>query len=202
MKKIRDLLKDKKGFSFAELLLATGIMVFATSILTVTISLALSQYYRGQQSSSAISLCAILSTYVEAELSYATITLDSLGSVRSGANGEFLFSSEAHNFGPGSFFVITDENGNVVEKVKLGNLSKKVGRISESSVLYNKNYYDIAGSGAYKKTSDKHSIYAGMSIDYVRDAFSVHIWIQDDDGKKLTENYFIVVPLEVIRADN
>jgi hypothetical protein len=191
LKKINRKLKSHEGFSFAELLFATLIMLFATSILTSTISLAMSNYKKTVQASNAQLLCSTLSVYVENELSYAVVNKEIKYKDNSSSKA-VLFSSEAHNFGPDAYFVIV--NGNATYDVTTD--SENVGKIAETSPIYTstKPYY-IAGKGAYG-----NDLFAGMTLKYDGKTFEAHIWVQNDDqidGHKLAENYLRIIPLEI-----
>lgn len=199
--RIRRLLCSRRGFSFAELLLATLIMLLSTSIITATITLAMNQYRRSMQMANASVLCTMLSNYVENELGSATIVLDSSGHVTTGRGGEFLFTSNSHKFGPGAYFALLDDDGRFLDYVKLDN-SSSVGRLAETSIIYDDKYFKIAGDGAYKKSKDVHSLYSGMNVSYQSRALSVHIWVEDNTGDVLAENYFIVVPLDVLQVES
>ena len=208
IKRIMGHISNSRGFSYAELLLATLIMLLATSIITATIALAMDQYRNIQKVANAETLCTMLSNYVENELSYSTIILNDTGTdVRPGSKGgEFIFNSDAHNFGAGAYFVVIDEQGKFIDYISPGEIPSRNGRLAESSIVYEDKFYNIAGEGAYKKNNASLALYSAMSINYLNDkrALSIHIWVTDKDtgGDTLVENYFLVVPFEVIEIES
>ena len=207
IKRIMSHINNRQGFSYAELLLSTLILLLATSIITATIALAMDQYRKTQKVANAELLCTILSNYVEKELSYSTIILNDAGTdVRPGSKGgEFVFNSDAHNFGAGAYFAVVDEQGHI-DYIGPGEIPSRNGRIAESSIVYEDKFYNIAGEGAYKRNNASLALYSAMSINYLNDkrALSIHIWVTDKDtgGDTLVENYFLVVPFEVIEIES
>ena len=108
---IRNRLRKCGGFSLTELLVATLIMLLATVLVTRTLSMAVRQLYIQTQESEAQLLCSSLSTYLESELSFATVTLngqsegeDAGGAVGVASGGIKSVSSDAHNMGEGICF--------------------------------------------------------------------------------------------------
>lgn len=187
---------NKKGFSLAELLMTTLIMLLATTIVTTTVTLAIEQYNKSHQLSGAQQLCTLLSGYVKDELAYAKVVTEPTGSIKRGDMGQIVFASDTHNFGPGAHFVICDEDGNITSYVN-ENEDIEAGRICEKSILYGNPPYNLAGAGAYRGEQEKYKIVAGMALDFADGAFKVHIWVEDRDKNVLAENYFLIVPIEV-----
>ena len=103
--RIRNRVGAESGFSFVELLAATIIMMLATSLLVQTLTLAYDQFQRQTQVSEAQMLCASLSTYLESELSYATVTVGETEEGSSEPGTLKSVSSDAHNMGANIQFV-------------------------------------------------------------------------------------------------
>ena len=53
--------------------------------------------------------------------------------------------------------------------------------------------YDIAGKGSYRG-----DLKAGMTLSFSDNSFEAHIWVVNEDGNKLAENYMRIIPLEII----
>ena len=197
-------ISNRSGFSLSEVLLATLIMLFATTIITQTMSLALGQFRKTTQFSNAQLLCSAISAYVEGELSYATVTKEGSG-IRS-IDGATVFSSEVHNFGPDAYFTILDDDGNKIGVVN--GSSNATGIIAETSTVFekqnngnsdNENFYKIVNTKAYiAKENDPLGLKAGMTINLEGETLLVHIWVQDrKDSNILAENNLRIVPLEI-----
>ena len=195
VKRAYGLINSRKGFSLAELLAATIILLLATSVLTATVSLAVNRYQKSTQISASMELCSELSEYVESELSSSKVTVVD-GEIKKGDNGQILFNSDSHNFGPGAHFSVVNKDGDIIGYVGEAD-DGPYGKICESSVLYSSPLYDIAGEGAYRTKTGKYEIAAGMSIKFEDNAFKVHIKVVDREGKLLSENYFLAVPIVV-----
>ena len=72
MQNLKKKLKQNKGFSFAELLVATIILLLTSGMLVVCIQLGMKQLYKQTQDSEAQMLCTTLSTAIQDELTYAS----------------------------------------------------------------------------------------------------------------------------------
>ena len=72
MQNLKKKLKQNKGFSFAELLVATIILLLTSGMLVVCIQLGIKQLYKNTQDSEAQMLCTTLSTAIQDELTYAS----------------------------------------------------------------------------------------------------------------------------------
>lgn len=195
VKRAYGLIRSRKGFSLAELLAATIILLLATSVLTATVSLAVNRYQKSAQISASMELCSELSEYAMSELSSSKVAVVG-GEIKKGDNGEIIFNSDSHNFGPGAHFSVVDKSGDIIGYVNASD-DGPYGRICESSLLYSSPLYDIAGEGAYRTKTGKYELSAGMSIKYEDDAFKVHIKVVDKEGNVLSENYFLAVPIIV-----
>jgi type II secretory pathway pseudopilin PulG len=201
VKKAYGKLRSCKGFSLAELLLATIIMLLATSVLTGTISLALSNYRKASQASNAQLLCSTLSVYVQNELSYASVTLDKDGNIKTGNGGAVQFTSGAHNFGPDAYFGIKTATSEDPYPVTAD--SAQEGRIVEVSNIYQNNFgdkksFDIAGKGSYMENAPQSGLKAGMTLSFEDDSFIAHIIVKPENGDNvLAEKYLRIIPLEI-----
>ncbi|RKM58578.1 prepilin-type N-terminal cleavage/methylation domain-containing protein [Butyrivibrio sp. XB500-5] len=195
VKRAYGLIRSRKGFSLAELLAATVILLLATSILTATVSLAVNRYQKSAQISASMELCSELSEYAMSELSSSKVAVVG-GEIKKGDHGEILFNSDSHNFGPGAHFTVVNKDGDIIGYVNESD-DGPYGRLCESSVLYSSPLFDIAGEGAYRLKTGKYELSAGMSIKYEDDAFKVHIKVVDKEGNVLSENYFLAVPIIV-----
>ncbi len=207
--KIRKKIKSNGGFSMLELLVATLIMLLATSLLAQTMALGLQQFRTITKRSKADTLCSTLSIYVENELAYAKVKVK---------DGQVTFTSDVHNMGPDAAFYILesaeDEDGTVVTSGE-----SPVGIIVETSDYYKnyvkeKNiglqpaaqrrpYYSIVGEGSYK-IGDRSSemLAASMSLKNTSDSIEVTISVYDTDGETvLSSNHFRVIPLEFEKSE-
>ena len=135
--RIRNRVGAESGFSFVELLAATIIMMLATSLLVQTLTLAYDQFQRQTQVSEAQMLCASLSTYLESELSYATVTVGETEEGSSEPGTLKSVSSDAHNMGANIQFVyLRDQRSQSVSDGSQSRVdgSQSVGDGSQSGV--------------------------------------------------------------------
>ena len=203
--KVKQRIRSCAGFSLTEMLVATLIMLMATSLLTQCMQIGIRQFQESTKRSKAQTLCDTLCTYVETELSYASVKVSD-GKVTS-------FSSDVHNMGPDTKFVIvqktSSETAGAADQIK--DIENNTGILAETSEYYQsvkgeKAYYSIVGEGSYKTGNNgSKSLQAEMqplAWDFVNKSVTVSIAIYDPDDTKyknpLAQRQFHVIPLSVV----
>ena len=202
IKRIKNKLKSHQGFTLAELLMTTLIMMIATGMITQTLDLALKQFQKSTQISEAHTLCSALSTYVDGELTYATMD----GSKLTG--DKVVFDSDGHGLGAGSFFAIKTTSGST----PVGNNTTAVGKLVECPGADSTKEFNPVGNASYEISGlASQELFVGMSIrpgkkyDEHGDITSendghsivIHLWVQDKNGNTLADRNMRVIPLAI-----
>lgn len=204
------------GFTFTELLLATIIMMLATTLLAQTMKLAEEKFFEITQESEAQLLCASLTTYIESELEGAEPVTESTGDTGINAGSTEgatapRFNSDTHGMGPGAYFYVledTDTGGGGSgddTSDSPSTTSKAKGQIVETSPYYQSfgtkegngglGYYNIAGNGSYEVGKNhKYDLSASLDYSYSGGIYTVNIAVYEKNHKEkvLAENSFTV----------
>ena len=200
-KRLEQIIKGNDGFSLAELLMATLIMMLATGLLAQTIGLALSQYHKSTQQSEAKILCSTICNFVSGELTYASFRKDASDELIT-RDGAVVFSDGAHNMGKDAYFMIQTASG----MQKVGTTANGVGRLVETSPSYGgpEKSFDVAGgvegASSYAVSGGSaYDLYAGMCLHMGADHNSVvaEVWVEDKNGVKLSEHKVRILPMEL-----
>ena len=203
-KKIKEILRRKKGFTLTELLVATLIMVLATGALTSAMILAIRHFYQSTQETEAQFLCASLAEFVEDELSFSTFDP---------TDGDLTWSKGTHNMGNQIRFSIQTEGASGPVPVSESTIGT-YGKIVISGDNYRdengvQQFFHLVSDGSYEVGESKgYSLLAGMSMKWFADDngtldknddkkwFEVEIRVVDknDPGKVLSTVDFTVKP--------
>ena len=191
-KRIKKILRGKRGFTFTELLVATLIMLLATGVLTSTMVLAIRHFYQSTQRTEAQFLCGSLAEFIEDELSFSVVT-------DSGADS--AWSKGTHNMGSNIGFYVQGEDGGYT-KINDGTIGQ-YGKLLISGDNYkddggNPRYFKVVTDGTYEvEPLHGYSLEAGMSLrwDSANKRFAVKIRVVDKKDKStLAEAEFTVKP--------
>ena len=184
--KIKKILRQKSGFTFTEMLIATLIMVLATGALTAALTLAIRHFYLSTQRTEEQLLCASLAEFVEDELSFSKVD-DTDGSWAKGT----------HNMGSGIRFYLLP-NGESTYAPVTGDPVSRFGKIAIKGDNYPDGYFHIVSDGSYDVEPHRgYSLAAGMSLqwDASNKWYVVEIKVVDQDDQELSDAKFTVKPL-------
>lgn len=119
MKKIRNKLKSRKGFTLVELLVTIVVMLLVTEIISMTIQLSVKYYTQSVRSSESQTICGALAVAVQEELQYATkVQALPLGSSPDGEGyyTAYTYYSRAREHGSSCELVCKDDGKLYVRK--------------------------------------------------------------------------------------
>lgn len=188
IKKVRNLIKENKGFTLTELLVAVLIMLLATGALTGAMSLAVRHLFSSVQSSEAALLCSALQEFVEDELSFSAVKVET---------GGIVISKGTHNMGSDIKFYCNTADGSYVEIGE--DTVDTYGKLVVTGDNYTGQYFKLAGDGSYDMADSRgFSLNAGMSLkwDSSNNWYQVEIKVVNrSDGKLLSNAKFTVKPL-------
>lgn len=185
-------LKDSKGFTLTELLVATIIMLLVSLGLATGVALSNRQYINSIRQSEAQELYSTLSSVISNELRYTTkVYIDS--SVSASTDGAKINGFYSKTYSPSSsnskpYILIIDENGN--ETTDFGQLA--IGQAS--------NYNRVLNSAVYSKNLGvKVKIY----YDEYNNLFNVDLEVGVINGDTIISNrWFSVRALNEISTEN
>ncbi len=212
MENLMKKLKQNKGFSLAELLVATLILLLTSGMLVVCIQLGIKQLYKNTQDSEAQMLCTTLSTAIQDELTYAsdirvsnttagnTITFAKEG--MSDSVGFYIASesedSDAADPSTFEFTAVTDDSA--FSAINLG----KIYLASTDGSNNITNTYGLVSTGAYNiENSSYGSLRAGMQLSETSEGYQikVNVYNGSDDTTPLATKEFYVGKVTADRTD-
>ena len=198
MKAICKKLKQNKGFTISELLIATLILVLVSGMLTTCILLGMQQLDKETQESEAQMLCTMLSTAVQDELSYA-----SSAEFTDTATGKFLsFEKSGKTEKVGYYIQMPTEDGTDVtynaitdNETNAKNYLGKIYRASKNESGTVTNPESLVSDGAYNvKNATYGNLQVGMQLKGTSGGYEVIIEVYDgqDTPKLLASKDFYV----------
>lgn len=198
MKAICKKLKQNKGFTISELLIATLILVLVSGMLTTCILLGMQQLDKETQESEAQMLCTMLSTAVQDELSYA-----SSAEFTDTATGNFLsFEKSGKTEKVGYYIQMPTEDGTDVtynaitdNETNAKSYLGKIYRASKNESGTVTNPESLVSDGAYNvKNATYGNLQAGMQLKETSGGYEVIIEVYDgqDTPKLLASKDFYV----------
>ena len=195
--RIRTILRDKRGFSLTELLVATLIMVLATGALTSALTLAYRHFFLATQRTEAQLLCASIAEFVEDELAFSTIAEGTPADAPTWSNG-------SHNMRSGIKFLVQNEDGTYLPISDTTDTTYGVLVITGDNYKNaddTTKYFMIANEKADEVGAGKgYSLRAGMSLkwDSLKKWYVVKInVVNKNDNNILSDTEFTVRPAAV-----
>ncbi len=189
--RIKRILREKKGFTFTELLVATLIMLLATGVLTTTLVLAIKHFFESTQRTEAQFLCGSLAEFIEDELSFSVVTDSS----------DLKWSKGTHNMGSNICFYVHGADGSYT-KITDGTIGQ-YGKLVINGDNFkddggNPKYFKVVTDGSYEVEHLRgYSLEAGMSLtwDSTNNWYLVKLRVVDEKDKDtLAEAEFTVKP--------
>lgn len=184
MKRLKQKLGSKCGFSLGELLAAALILLLASQVLAEGIAFGARTYHESLTRSHGKQLCSTLTAAIETELRYTTgITYDE-------NNGNLLtYFSPTYGQTESSFLTI-DENDQISDQ---GEIAIKVTDQNQ------KQYVQRLISGASYSSFELKAMVEKAEYNRDLNRFEVVLSVWDQEGQKLETSIFDVVPVNEVR---
>ena len=184
MKRLKQKLRTRCGFSLGELLAATLILLLASQVLAEGIAFGARTYRESLTRSHGKQLCSTLTAAIETELRYTTgITYDE-------NNGNLLtYFSPTYGQTESSFLTI-DENDQISDQ---GEIAIKVTDQNQ------KQYVQRLISGASYSSFELKAMVEKAEYNRDLNRFEVVLSVWDQEGQKLETSIFDVVPVNEVR---
>lgn len=197
MKRLKHKLRGRSGFSFAEVLLCTLILLLATAMLAETARVASARFFESRRETEARTLCSSLEMFLQDELTLAEVTVDGRDALRA-------MKGNAHNLGSGLQIGILKNDGSgepvfypdALDGVT-GWLVVRSNRLPDDGTP-DERYYFPASRAAYRVSGGAYDLAAGLALDWTGSGFRVTVTVYSaDGGTALAESAFFATPLSV-----
>ena len=201
VRRIKNKLKNKRGFTIAEMLFAVAIMGLATGLMARTVSVAFTDYEKITKKSEAQLLCNALVAAVQDELVYAR----DIDSAKSGIVSNPKYFSTSRDMGQECTLVAATYNDDGYTSGSLGEICvfSASGSASSDSEGATINYYPLVDHASYaakNRVGMSHTgNYLTSAISYSWDGkrFMVDLSVRDgkNTDKVLSSAKFYVTPV-------